>query len=313
MSRILITGGAGFIGSHLVDLCLAEQHEVLVYDNFARGKREWLRAAPNLSIRIADILDAESLARAIEEHNPSTVYHLAAMHYIPDCENDPAAAIKVNVEGTQLVLDACADREMDFVFASTGAIYDPATTTVLNEDAPILPLDVYGITKATCEQLIGHWTAKGRGRATVARLFNAVGPRETNWHLVPAILDQLQKGDRRVELGNLYPRRDYIDVRDIAAGLFALGKRASQAPLEVFNIGSGVERTVSELVEMCSEIIGGPIEVVSVPERRRKHDRPSQLADITRIRAATGWSPASDARAALQDAWAEVASLSVST
>ncbi len=289
-----------------MDACLERGWKVVVYDNFSKGRREYLPHRPGLSVIEGDILDKDQLSRAVEASGPDVVFHLAAIHYIPECEQNPGRAIQVNIEGTQRVLDACVGRPARLFFTSTGAIYDPAVTTPLNEESPVRTADVYGITKHTGEQLVRYWVRQGRGRACIARLFNAVGPRETNAHLIPAIMEQLAQGVRRIELGNLYPKRDYIHARDIADGLVALASTPAVEDVELFNIGSGTEHTVSDLVEMCAGILGEPIAVESVASRRRDFDRPNQLADIGRIRARTGWAPARDVRLALDELWCEL-------
>jgi UDP-glucose 4-epimerase len=114
-------------------------------------------------------------------------------------------------------------------------------------------------------------------------------------------MEQLVAGGRRIELGNLNPKRDYIHVRDIADALVVLAATEPSAELDVFNIGSGTEHTVSELVAMCAEILGEPVEVATVESRRRKFDRPSQLADISRLCAHTGWSPSRGVKRALEE------------
>jgi UDP-glucose 4-epimerase len=302
--KSIIIGGAGFIGSHLTDVCLANGHQVWVYDNFASGKREFLTEHPNLTIVEADMLDQDFLNNTISSIGPDIVFHLAAIHFIPLCEEQPATAIQVNIEGTQRVLNACANKVPRVVFTSTGAIYDPEITTALNENSNISTKDVYGLTKHTGERLVEHYVRKGRGQAVIARLFNAVGRRETNPHLIPAIMEQLLKGDRRIELGNLYPRRDYIHVEDIAEALFALGILETEEPIDIFNVGSGIEFSVGELVESCGKAINEDIEIVSVPARRRKYDRPNQLADLGHIKAKTGWEPKRNLRQALEEIWA---------
>lgn len=303
--KSIIIGGAGFIGSHLTDVCLAEGHQVWVYDNFASGKKEFLQENhPNLTIVEGDMLNQDFLNETIQSINPDIVFHLAAIHFIPLCEEQPATALQVNVEGTQRVLNACANKVPRVVFTSTGAIYDPEITTALNENSNISTKDVYGLTKHTGERLVEHYVRKGRGQAVIARLFNAVGRRETNPHLIPAIMEQLLNGDRHIELGNLYPRRDYIHVEDIAEGLFALGMMETEEPIDIFNIGSGVEFSVGELVEACGKAIGEYIKIESVASRRRKYDRPNQLADLTHVKAKSGWAPKRNLHQALEEIWA---------
>ncbi len=303
--KVLVIGGAGFIGSHLTDLLVQNNHTVCVYDNFSTGKRSFLPDSLLLSIIEGDILDAPLLNKTISDFQPHVCYHLAAIHYIPACENNPENAFRINVEGTQTVLSACKNKVENFVFASTGAIYDPAYTDPLSENSPISAKDIYGITKWTCEKMIEYYTSKEFGNAIIARLFNAVGRRETNPHLIPAIMEQLSNGVRHIELGNLYPKRDYIHVEDIADALYALLLSTNKNSYEVYNVGSGIEYSVERLVETCGEVIGEPLIIESVASRRRKYDRPNQLADISKLKKNTVWSPNRTLKQALVEAWSE--------
>lgn len=303
--KALVIGGAGFIGSHLTDVLVQNNYPVCVYDNFSTGKRSFLPNSPLISIVEGDILNPSLLKQTINDFQPDICYHLAAVHFIPACENNPENAFRVNVEGTQAVLSACKNKVENFVFASTGAIYDPDYTDPLSENSPISAKDIYGITKWTCEKMIEYYTSKEFGQAIIARLFNAVGRRETNPHLIPAIMEQLSLGIRRIELGNLYPKRDYIHVEDIADALFALLLTTNKNSYEVYNIGSGIEHSVDRLVETCEEVLGEPIVIESVASRRRKYDRPNQLANISKMKASTGWCPSRTLKQALAEVWSE--------
>jgi UDP-glucose 4-epimerase len=311
-SIIFIIGGAGFVGSHLVATCLENGHEVIIYDNFSRGKREFLPDHPSLSIIVGDILDPEKLTESIDKYNPDTVIHLAAIHFIPACEETPEKALRVNVEGTQNVLNALKNKGITLIFTSSGAIYNPDISDPLNEESPIRTGDIYGITKLTCEELIRYHVAKERGKVIIIRLFNVVGKHETNPHLIPVIMEQLAKGIRHIELGNLYPKRDYIHVNDVAEAFYSLAVAQIENDLDIFNVASGVEYSVGELVEMCGEVIGESIRVETVPERTRKYDRRNQLGDINKIYTVTGWKPARNLKQALQQVWNEEINLKTS-
>jgi UDP-glucose 4-epimerase len=191
------------------------------------------------------------------------------------------------------------------VFSSTGALYDPANTGVLHEDSPLKATDIYSLSKTTCEQLLRFHSAKTGAQVQVARLFNTVGRRETNAHLIPAIVEQLSSGSRQVHLGNLTPRRDYIHVEDVAQALFTLGEFPVQHTYDCFNVGSGKEFSVLEVARLFEQALSEPLEITSDPERQRKVDRPSQQADISRLRAASAWQPQRSLPQAIQEIWQE--------
>jgi len=306
MTRVLIIGGAGFIGSHLVRLCLERKCQVWVYDDFSTGRKEFLPNDSALHVVEGDILNTKCLSNTIGESNTDTLYHLAAIHHIPTCEKRPERALRVNIEGTQSVLSACAqDLVPRIIFTSTGALYDPASTGPLVETSPVEPQDVYALSKLAGEQLVQYHVSRRGGQGIVARLFNTVGRRETNPHVVPAIMAQLAAGSRLIKLGNLHTRRDYVHVEDVADALFILGSMSVEQSLDIFNIGSGQEYSVAELVDLCSRVIGEPIKITTAAERRRKVDRPSQLADLAKIQQATGWKPKRKLEQALCEIWEE--------
>jgi UDP-glucose 4-epimerase len=303
--KIFIIGGAGFIGSHLVSHCLKNNYEVAVYDNFSVGKKDFLPLHSNIQVFTGDILDSQFLSDCALAFKPDVVYHLAAIHHIPTCEKNPQEALKVNVEGTQNVLNTCLlAQPKRLIFASSGAVYDTCDTS-LTEDFPLQPRDIYGISKLCGEQLVQYFSQKSNTETIVVRLFNTVGTNETNAHLIPDIMAQLVEGKRQIVLGNLHTYRDYIHVDDVAQALLNLSDASIVNNCEFFNIGSGKEYSVTELVELCAKAIGEAIEIVSDPNRRRKVDRPSQLADISKIQQATGWQPTRSLELALRETWEE--------
>ena len=134
----------GFIGSHLADVCHENSKNVIIFDNFNKGKLEYLKNIPQIQIVEGDILDIKSLKECIQKYKPEIVFHLAAIHFIPDCEKNPSNALRINVEGTQNVLNAMQDNQAKIIFTSTGAIYDPKVTSALNENSDIKTGNIYG-------------------------------------------------------------------------------------------------------------------------------------------------------------------------
>lgn len=303
--KVLIVGGAGFIGSHLVDLCLSKGFLTAVYDDFSTGKKHFLKNLDSKYIIEGNILDYEKLGKFINEYEPEIVFHLAAIHHIPTCENNPRKALNVNIDGTASVFEASGSKASKIVFASTGALYDPSNQDILNEQSPLKPTDIYSISKMACENIAEYFSKKLGISVVSARLFNTVGRRETNRHLIPDILEQLAKGKREVRLGNLTPLRDYIHVEDVAEALYSLGEKDFQNKFEVFNVGTGIEYSVVDLVNIFSEVIGEEIKIQSVPELQRKIDRPTQKSDSTKLISLTNWKPKRSLRQALEEVWKE--------
>jgi UDP-glucose 4-epimerase len=236
-----------------------------------------------------DIRDAAGVSEAVAAARPDWVIHLAAMHFIPDCIARPQETIDVNVEGTRRVLDSCRGGSVkSVVFASTGAVYEPSPDPCVENGTPLRPLEVYGESKLAGEQLASGFHRETGTPISIVRLFNASGRNETNPHVIPHIFDSLRASDA-LRLGNLTPRRDYVDTRDIAEALLLAADSASG--LEVFNVGTGVAHSVQEIVERLGRILGRPIAVIQDPARVRTSERMVLVANIERIRRATGWSP----------------------
>jgi UDP-glucose 4-epimerase len=286
---VLVTGGAGFVGSHLVERLVANGARTSVVDTLARGQRSWLRN--EAALYEADIRDEAGLERAAAEVAPDAVVHLAAMHFIPAVDGAPELAWDVNVNGTRALLGALATRPPELLlFASTAAVYPDRSGPIAETCAPD-PLDLYGRTKLAGEELVSEFAARFGTRVVCVRIFNVIGRRETNPHVVPEIVGQLQSGSESLRLGNLRTRRDYTDVMDVTAALHLL----LESPLgdhTIFNLGSGRSVSVSELVQLCEKLLGRSIVIELEPAKLRTTDRAELVADATVLRRTTGWEPA---------------------
>jgi UDP-glucose 4-epimerase len=295
VQRVLVTGGAGFIGSHLVERLIETGAEVLVVDDFRLGQRAHLqdaRASANGSLRVVegDIRSNDDL-RCIEEFSPDTVFHMAALHFIPYCAAHPAEALDINVLGLQSVIRALRSAPVEsFVFASSGAVYglgqDPWAET-----APVRPDEIYGVSKWMGERILAQFhDDRPETRVVAARLFNTYGPRETNPHVVPDIVRAMNEG-RPIELGNLWPKRDLIFVTDTADALVAVA--AGEPGFEVFNVGTGVGTAIQDVVAAIEGLVGSTLEVRQVPERMRDGDG-HLISDPRKLMKTTGWKPRYD-------------------
>jgi UDP-glucose 4-epimerase len=221
------------------------------------------------------------------------------MHFIPDCVARPQETMAVNVEGTRRVLECCRQGSIRrVVFASTGAVYEPSDEPCVEESTPLRPLEVYGESKLEGEALARAFEQDSGIATSVLRFFNAIGPNETNPHVIPHIFESLQSSDV-VRLGNLAPRRDYIDTRDIADAILAV---LDTGPgFSIFNVGTGIACSVGEIVDLMGTILGRRITVVGEPARMRATERMLLVADIGRIRHATGWTPRISLKESLTD------------
>jgi UDP-glucose 4-epimerase len=277
--KIFITGGAGFIGAHLTHHLAANGHQVQVYDNLSAGQ-------PVPFLVLGDLLEVRALNAAVRSFQPDTIIHLAALHFIPDCERDPSRTLRVNVEGTQNVLAAAAfcETKPNFVFASSAAVYESSSRYHHEDDHPA-PCEIYGMTKHFGEQLV-----KASGLPySIARLFNVYGPGETNPHLIPALLVQLRAGVNRIHLGNTTTYRSYVYVSDVVEALTRMALHP--VPARLCNVPGPGESTASDIVHTLARLLNRDLSVTVDPFRLRNADRRHLRGDLSAVRRLLGWCP----------------------
>ena len=291
-TRTLVTGGLGFVGARLCALLVEEGHDVAVVDDLSVGSEENLAPAVAAEVRtlVADVRDLPTLEEHVRAFRPARVIHLAAVHFIPTCESQPTLAIGVNVAGTQAVLEACsrAGSVESVVVASSGAVYSPGSSAHAEGDI-LGPTDVYGHSKAWTESLAAYFHESHGIPVGVARIFNVVGPGETNAHLLPAIIEQIREGGGELHLGNLTTRRDYVFSGDVARGLALLADRCVAAGMLTCNLGSESALSGAELVQLVARAVGREVSIVADPARFRESDRPLLLSDCALARELLGW------------------------
>lgn len=304
--RILVTGGNGYVGRSLCRLLLSS-HQLCVVDNLRYGQPRFTATElERLRWENVDIRQLPRLRQVIEDFAPEAIVHLAAIHFIPECEADPELAISTNVLGTANIAAACP-AGCRLVFASSGAVYRPEETPHDELRSPIEPADVYGWTKKHGCDYVRYFAEQRRYPACIVRLFNVIGPGETNPHVLPEIVAQLQAGRQTLRLGNLDAKRDYVHVSDVARGFAAVATAGRVEPGETctVNLGTGQSISVATLLELLREISGIDFRVEADPARMRPSDRPFLAADIQRIGQQFGWQPELMIREALVDLWSQ--------
>lgn len=286
--RTLITGGAGFIGSAVTDKLQREGHEIAVLDNLSFGNREFINM-PDDHFHLADILDREAVEKVFSTFRPQIVIHLAAVHFIPWCNEHPFESSRINIAGTINILDSCRKYGVEKVFfASTAAVY-PIYDHAVKETDATGPLDIYGLSKLTGEHLCNEFHLMTGIPVIICRFFNAFGPNETNPHLIPEIQKQVNGGSRRIKLGNLTPKRDFIHTYDMANAVYTLINKVN-AGIDTYNLGRGIEYSVTEIVDSFARQLGEKIEIETDPARVRKVERMHLLADVSKLKS-LGWEP----------------------
>lgn len=304
VGSILVTGGAGYVGSWLVrELLRRTTGRVTVLDNLVNGRRDYLPDDGRLALHECDLRDAGAVDDAVNSAAPEWVFHLAALHFIPYCNAHPAETMSVNVVGTQNLLEALRRGPASRLVAVSSAAVYPPRTGANGEDDPGGPTDVYGLSKWVNEQQLQLFSTQCPAtRVAAARLFNVFGPRETNPHVIPEILRQIADGRDDLNLGNVKPKRDYVYAADVAAALVAIAGRAEH-PYRVYNVGTGHEYSVEEIVDHLAAVTGRDLRVRVDPSRVRPSDRPNLLCDTARTCRETGWVPQYTLATGLAELW----------
>lgn len=262
-SRVLVIGGAGFVGSHIVDQLLAEPvGEVVVLDNFVRGTRDNLTQAsadPRVKIVDGSITDVTLLSRLME--NADYVFHLAAL-WLFECVHEPRAALDVNVVGTYNVIEAAAQCGVKkLVYSSSASVYGDALYTPMAEEHPFNNRTMYGATKIAGEQFLRAFNEQQGLDYVGLRYMNVYGPRMdykgTYVSVIMKVLDCIELGQPPVIFGDGSQSYDFVHVNDIArANILAMKSEATDT---FFNVGRGTKTTINELVQMLLEITGSDL------------------------------------------------------
>jgi NAD dependent epimerase/dehydratase len=292
--RVCVTGGEGFIGSHLVERLVREGASVRVlalYNPF--GRYGWLdpEVHPDVELLPGDVRDGERVFQAID--GTEVVFHLAALIGIPYSYVAPTSYVQVNVEGTVNVAEACRRAGVRrMVHTSTSETYGTARTVPISEDHPMQPQSPYSASKIGADNMALSFHHAFELPVAIVRPFNTYGPRQSTRAVIPTILSQLHKGAREIKLGATSPTRDFTFVEDTAAGFLAVAS-CDRAVGEVVNLGSGQEISVGDLVKLLVDVTGSDAEIVTDESRLRPAGSEVErlLADNTRAREWTGWGP----------------------
>ncbi len=304
--RVLVTGGNGYVGRTLCRL-LRHDHTVGIIDNLRYGdcrfEREEVAAYQWFQ---EDIRNRAAMKDIVDRFQPDAIVHLAAIHFIPECEGDPELAVSTNVQGTVNLASVCP-ANCRFVFASSGAVYAPEVNPHDELRSPTRPSDVYGWTKLHGEDFLSYFARQRKFSAAIVRLFNVVGPGETNPHVLPEIIAQLKAGRTTIKLGNLDAKRDYVHVQDVARGFASVACSGTIAAGETVkvNLGTQASYSVAELLKMLKEVSSVPFDVEADPTRMRPSDRPHLAANRAQIQQQFGWQPKLTIRHALEQLWEE--------
>jgi UDP-glucose-4-epimerase GalE len=317
VARVLVTGGAGYIGSHTVRALVADGHAVIVLDDLSAGHVESVPAG--IPLVRARVHDKATVADAIRQHGVDAVMHFAAWLSVGDSVRDPLGYYENNVVGSLALLDAMATTGVTrLVFSSTCAVYGEPSTTPIVETEATRPINPYGETKLAVERLLGHLEGAIGLRWTALRYFNAAGalPDGTigedhypEIHVIPRAIEAATGGPPLQLFGQDYPTpdgtclRDYIHVCDLAdAHVLALRALADGATSKALNVGTGQPHSVKQVIDTVDRVIGAPVQWIPAP--RRPGDPAALYAASDRVRRELGWKPRfPDLEQIVQHAW----------
>jgi UDP-glucose 4-epimerase len=300
--NVLVTGGAGYIGSVICDQLLAEGHGVVVLDNLSKGHRDAL--AEEATLVEADLLDSTAVADALKRHRVDAVIHMAASSLVGESMTEPMKYYRNNLWATMGLLEAMTFSGISkLVFSSTAAVYGNPEKQPIEEHDATMPTNPYGETKLAVERAL-HWYSAAHGLQYVAlRYFNASGATEVRGerhspetHLIPLVLEAAEKHSSVAVFGNDYPTqdgtcvRDYIHVSDLSrAHVMALQSLVDGGQSATFNLGCGQGYSVREVIDAAQRVTGESINVEIQP--RRAGDPAVLVASSAKIREALGWMP----------------------
>lgn len=314
MPKILVTGGAGYIGSVTSHYLAARGHDVIVVDDLSRGHRH---NVPPERLKVLRLQDTTALARLLE--GVDAVVHFAAYIAVGESMREPELYFSNNIGGTLALLEAMARAHLKrLVFSSSAAVYGNPQATPIPEDAPFAPVSPYGESKAIVERILGELDRYRGLRSVSLRYFNACGAEpdvplgeehEPETHLIPLLLRAVASGEPVQIFGDDYPTpdgtciRDYIHVSDLAeAHTTALDHLLGGGSSDAFNAGTGKGHTVMEVLRVAEEVTGRRAPYKIAP--RREGDPAELVADSRKLQRTLGWEPRrSELRQIVQDAW----------
>ncbi len=287
--RVLVTGGAGFVGSEVIRQLIELKADVTILDDFSSGRTKYTDGLP-IKVVKGSITDNEVVESAGK--NKDVIFHLAALPFIPDAYADPRPFFKVNLEGTvMLAWHAIHSKSLkSFVHISSSEVYGSALRAPMDEDHPTIPHSTYASSKLAGDRAIATMQKEHNLPAVVIRPFNCYGPRITQPYIIPEIMTSLLNS-RTVNLGNVDASRDFTYVADTARGII-LAATSESVIGETINLGSNMSITIRDLVFEIAKIMGlKHVTIRQDPTRFRPWDVERLICDYTKAKKKLGWRP----------------------
>ena len=288
--RILVTGGAGFIGSEVVSQLIKKDATVTVLDNFSSGKKKYLPKKKNLKTIKGDITDEKVVSRAVKDQE--FVIHLAALPFIPDSFHYPANFFNVNAIGTvNLLWKSIQSKTVTrFIHISTSEVYGTAQHVPMDENHPTAPHSTYAVSKLAGDRVAFTLHKENGFPVVIIRPFNSYGPQYTQPYIIPEIMNQLLIGNKELMLGNIDATRDFTYVSDTANAIIR-SLDSKKAIGEIINVGSGNEISIRDLAFKISKVAKKKIKIRHDESRERPYDVNRLICNNKKASKLLGWKP----------------------
>jgi len=281
--KVLVTGGSGFLGSHVCTKLLKKRDGVVIFD--LKPPEEQILTDSNVSYVQGDIRDESAVEEAASDCNATI--HLAAIADVDTCQQNPRHALQVNVEGTRVVLESARwNYHKKFIFASSAAVYGDQKKMPINEDCKLMPRSIYGVTKASAELLVNSYSYAYSFPCTVLRFFNIYGPNPGYAGVIPSFIRGAVEHGRVTIFGSGRQTRDFIYVDDAAD---AVVKSLHSSKKGIYNVGTGKESSVLKIASIVERVTGKKIHKEFRDSKESEIMR--SVADITKIVKEIGWRP----------------------
>ena len=289
--RVLVTGGAGFIGSEVVSQLLTNGYFVTILDNFSSGKKQYLpKSNKKLKVIKGDIRDKKSVKKAVTDQE--VVIHLAALPFIPDSFYYPGDFFDVNTNGSiNMLWNSIKSRSVEtFVHISTSEVYGSAQTVSMNENHPTTPHSTYAVSKLAGDRAAFTLHKENGFPVVIIRPFNSYGPRFTEPYIIPEIMSQILNNSKEIILGNVNTYRDFTYVQDTASAIIKsmIEKKANG---EIINVGSGTEISILNLAKKILKIAKKKTKIKYDKSRERPYDVNRLNCNNKKAKKILKWSP----------------------
>jgi len=294
MSRVIVTGGAGFIGSHCVDLLVHQGYEVLVIDDLSFGNEENI----NLDAKFdkINICDLTKLTKTIINYDPNTIFHFAANATTKSTSmgwKDPIADYKINMVGTLNILESIRhNNNIHLIYASTAAVYGEPSIVPINENHITMPLSPYGVSKLSGEKYCHAYSRAWKVKSTIVRIFNTYGPRQPRYVMFDQMKKILNCKNKTFEvLGSGEQLRDYAYVSDTVKAFYKIMLNPEKSIGQIFNVAGGSKVSIKELIKEIKKVLNKENLVENFTGKSWKGDIDRLWADTTKIINILNWQP----------------------